>query len=168
MVVHRWSSLQGLHYRAQRPIRMFCTSHVQESRAQAASHGQPPAPADSYANGGHNYYAAGWQPPQPPRPKTAEPAAKQSGFGGLVPKQWVGRQEAPQSAAQAQPMFGNGQVGVSGSPLCLGLFQNHHVMQCRNHPACYMSSIAQIICKNFIVWVLAISGFSFHRLSLRC
>jgi hypothetical protein len=74
---------------------------------QPPSFGEPSPATDPYANGGQNYYAAGWQPAQPARPKTAELSA-----GPLVPKLWGAREDSPSSAAQTQPSFANSQVGM--------------------------------------------------------
>lgn len=74
---------------------------------QPPSFAQPSPATDPYANGGQNYYAAGWQPAQPARPKTADLSA-----GPLVPKLWGAREDSPSSAAQTQPSFANSQVGM--------------------------------------------------------
>lgn len=76
----------------------WCASAVQESHSQPPSFGQPSAAADAYANGGQNYYTAGWQAVQPKRPQTA------------APKLAVPELRGPSSAAQTQPAFVNNQV----------------------------------------------------------
>ena len=76
----------------------WCASAVQQSHSQPPSFGRPSAAADAYANGGQNYFTAGWQSMQLKRPQTA------------APKLAVPKLRSPCSAAQTQPAFVNNQV----------------------------------------------------------